>query len=58
MKIPQTDKDNVIDEISGISVTDPYRWLEDGNDKNVIDWIGAQNRYTDSFLRKGNQKKL
>ena len=58
MKIPQTDKDNVVDEINGISVTDPYRWLESGNDKNVIDWIGEQNRYTDSFLKNENQKKF
>ena len=58
MKIPQTDKDNVIDEISGISIADPYRWLEDSNSKEVADWIGVQNQYTDSILRNDNQSKF
>jgi hypothetical protein len=46
MAIPQTKKENIVDEINGISITDPYRWLEDNNSKEVADWISAQNQYT------------
>lgn len=58
MEIPQTKKEKIVDEINGISIADPYRWLEDGNSKEVADWIGAQNQYTDSILRNENQSKL
>ena len=56
MEIPQTKKIDIIDEINGVSIVDPYRWLEDGNNKNVIDWVEAQNKYTVSFLQNKNQK--
>ena len=56
MQIPQTKKTNVIDEINGISIADPYRWLEDSNNKDVIDWVEIQNKYTESFLKNENQK--
>jgi len=58
MQIPQTKKENVIDKINGTTVADPYRWLEDSNNKEVADWIDAQNQYTDSILRNDNQGKF
>ena len=53
MKIPQIKKKKIdaIDFISGISITDPYRWLEDAESLETKDWIGTQNSYTNSFLR-------
>lgn len=58
MTTPQTKKENIIDEINDISIADPYRWLEDSNNKEVSDWIGIQNQYTDSILRNDNQAKF
>lgn len=36
--------------IHGVEITDPYRWLEDGDDPAVQDWIDDQNHYADRFL--------
>lgn len=51
MKIPQIKKNDATDFIAGISITDPYRLLEDAENLKTKDWIGAQNLYTNSFLR-------
>src|SRR5207249_1936827 len=33
-------------------VADPYRWLEDGKDKEVQAWSEAQNKYARAYLDK------
>jgi prolyl oligopeptidase len=40
----------VIDDYHGISVSDPYRWLEDANSPQTRAWIDAENQYTQSYL--------
>jgi prolyl oligopeptidase len=40
----------VIETIHGVAVHDPYRWLEDGNDREVQDWVVKQNELTRSAL--------
>lgn len=45
----------MIDEIAGIRIPDPYRWLEERTEE-VDDWVAAQNTYTDSVLRSQTQK--
>lgn len=47
---PATRKDDVVDEIHGTAVADPYRWLEDDNSKETKDWVAAQNQVTEDFL--------
>src|SRR5207248_7019594 len=47
---PETPRKPVTDVYQGISVTDDYRWLEDGNNPAVKPWIEAQNAYTRAFL--------
>ena len=34
----------------GVTVPDPYRWLEDSKSNEVQQWIDAQNAYADSVL--------
>lgn len=34
----------------GVTVNDPYRWLEDAASPAVRDWIAAQNRHTEAVL--------
>lgn len=51
MNVPITKKENVSDEIHGLNIPDPYRWLENGNDPNVKIWVQTQNEYTDFFLK-------
>ncbi|PIP87186.1 hypothetical protein COW81_01620 [Candidatus Campbellbacteria bacterium CG22_combo_CG10-13_8_21_14_all_36_13] len=52
MNIFQPKKQDIIDDINGIKVADPYRWLEDSNDSEVKEWINLQNEQTDKILKK------
>ena len=40
---PQTRKENVVNVYHGVTVEDPYRWLEDGSSQEVKEWSAAQN---------------
>lgn len=42
---------SVTDIINGIEVRDPYRWLENGDDTEVKEWVKEQNSVTNSSLR-------
>jgi prolyl oligopeptidase len=47
---PETRRENVVEFLHGVEITDPYRWLEDQNAPEVRAWIDAQNAYTRSQL--------
>lgn len=47
---PKTRRDDVKETIFGVTLNDPYRWLEDQNSPETRAWIEEQNRYTDSIL--------
>jgi prolyl oligopeptidase len=47
---PSTRTDNVTDTYGTVSVTDPYRWLEDQNSPETRAWIDAQDKCTDAAL--------
>jgi prolyl oligopeptidase len=46
----KTRRDPVTETLHGRQVTDPYRWLEDGDDLEVQHWILHQNDLTESTL--------
>jgi prolyl oligopeptidase len=48
---PATPKKPETDTYHGVAVTDDYRWLEDGNNKEVQAWSDAENSYTRQLLR-------
>ena len=48
--LPVTRVDNVTETLHGVTITDPYRWLEDQNSGDTRAWINAQNEYTASTL--------
>jgi prolyl oligopeptidase len=48
--MPPTRRDNVEEVMLGVTVTDPYRWLEDQNSPETRAWIDAQNAYTHALL--------
>lgn len=50
VNLPETRKEEVVDTLWGTPVPDPFRWLEDDNDPEVIDWVKRQNEVTRSFL--------
>lgn len=39
-----------VDEYHGISIADPYRWLEDAQTEQTREWIEAQNQVTFGYL--------
>jgi prolyl oligopeptidase len=47
---PPARQDDVVDVYHGISVGDPYRWLEDAEHPDTRAWIAAQNELTEAFL--------
>lgn len=47
---PTTRVDNVTETLHGVTITDPYRWLEDQNSPETRAWITAQNEYSASVL--------
>ena len=49
---PVTEKGEVVDMLHGKELPDPYRWLEDQQAEKTREWIGVQNEYTDSILKK------
>ncbi len=60
---PKTAKRPVVDVYHGVSVTDDYRWLENGDAAEVRAWSDAENAYARRLLdsapnRAGIAKKL
>jgi len=53
---PPTPKDNTVDEYFGEKVADPYRWLENDTSKATADWVVAENKVTDAYLKKMPQR--
>jgi prolyl oligopeptidase len=51
---PPTRRVEQIDDYHGTKVADPYRWLENDvrTDREVADWVAAQNQVTEAFLRE------
>ena len=43
---PETTRLDVFDELHGIQVQDPYRWLENVKDEKVQKWIKTQDQFT------------
>src|SRR5438477_3132327 len=50
LRYPSTHRGGQIDDVNGVRVADPYRWLEDATSANAKSWIAAQNALTESFL--------
>ena len=48
--VPSSEVKPVTETIQGVSITDPYRWLEDQNSPETRDWISRENAYTDTVL--------
>ena len=49
---PETARGEVVEEHFGVSIADPYRWLENDvrEDPQVRAWVTAQNEVTDAYL--------
>lgn len=49
---PKATKSDLVEELHGVKVPDPYRWLEDDvrESENVASWVKAQNEVTSKYL--------
>lgn len=47
---PATRRDDVKETIHGVTIEDPYRWLEDQNSPETRHWIDVENKYTMSMI--------
>ena len=50
VSLPCSTADPVTEIFHGVSVTDPYRWLEDQDSPRTRTWIEEQTRYARSYL--------
>lgn len=50
MNVPNTFRDDIVDDFFGTKVADPYRWLEDENSDNTQQWVQSQIDYTNKYL--------
>ncbi len=47
---PESRKDDVVEQIHGVSIADPYRWLEDQQSPETRSWIEAEDKCTEAVL--------
>jgi prolyl oligopeptidase len=47
---PHTEVEMVTETLHGVTVSDPYRWLEDRNSARTQAWVEGQTRYARAYL--------
>ena len=58
MNYPKTKKLDLVENIFGQTIEDPYRWLEDFTSTESKEWVEQQNILTDRFLSNPYQQKI
>jgi prolyl oligopeptidase len=52
LEYPKAKKGDVVDDYCGTKVPDPYRWLEDIDSPETVDWVEAENRLTSAYMER------
>jgi prolyl oligopeptidase len=52
LSYPQTRRVSQTDTYHGVTIADPYRWLEDPNTEETAQWVEAQNKVTFDYLNQ------
>ena len=48
--VPQIRRDDVVEILHGHTIEDPYRWLEDADSPDTVDWVERQRAFTEEAL--------
>jgi len=57
LQYPIAKKGDQVDTYHGVSVPDPYRWLEDDNSAETAAWVEAENKITFPYLERISYRK-
>ncbi|HEX6615189.1 MAG TPA: prolyl oligopeptidase family serine peptidase [Gemmatimonadales bacterium] len=52
LRYPATHTVEVVEELHGERIPDPYRWLEDADDPDTVEWTARQNEVTEEWLAR------
>ncbi|HEY5980853.1 MAG TPA: prolyl oligopeptidase family serine peptidase [Microlunatus sp.] len=50
MDYPLSRRADVVETLHGREIADPYRWLEDPDDPETVDWVERQNAVSEAYL--------
>jgi prolyl oligopeptidase len=50
MDYPLSRRGDVVETLHGQQIADPYRWLEDPDDPETVDWVERQNTVSEAYL--------
>lgn len=50
IKYPHARQQDFVEELHGVQIPDPYRWMEDLDSDEIRQWIEAQNKITFNYL--------
>src|SRR5918912_2945948 len=53
---PPSRQESIVEDVHGVRVVDPFRWLEDGEAADTREWVEAQNRFTFETLESVPQR--
>jgi prolyl oligopeptidase len=56
-KVPGTRAEEIVEDLFGFKVEDPYRWLEENKGPEAKKWMKIQNDYADYLLKKNSEIK-
>jgi prolyl oligopeptidase len=54
---PKAKKENIEERIFGMTIKDPYRWMENGESEDLKTWLAEENELTQSFLNEIPQRE-
>ena len=57
IKYPATARSGQADDLNGVRIADPYRWLENVTTPEVRSWVSAQNAVTEAFLARTTRRE-
>jgi prolyl oligopeptidase len=58
LSYPPARRDSIVDNYFGTKVADPYRWLEDPDSNETINWVNKENALTEHFLDTPAREKI